>query len=152
MVKNYYWPTFYHDVKTYIQGYDVYLAFKAACHKLYGNLYLLPMLTYCWKDLLINFVTGLPLFANWKGNNYNSILVIVKRLNKIVYYKPVKVIINTLGLADMIIDVVGRYYNLPDFIISDQRAIFTSKFWFLLYYFLGIKQYLSIVFHPQPDG
>ena len=88
----------------------------------------------------MDFVTGLPLSSDWKGDSYNSILIIVDRLTKIVYYKPVKVIINVLGLVEVIIDVVVQHHGLPDSIISDQEAIFTSKFWFSLCYFLGVKQ------------
>ena len=86
----------------------------------------------------MDFVTGLPLSSDWKGDSYNSILVIVKRLTKIVYHEPVKVTINALGQAEVIIDVVVRHHGLPDSIISDRGAIFTSKFWSLLCYFLGI--------------
>ena len=76
----------------------------------------------------MDFVTGLPLFTDWKGNSYDSILVIVDRLTKMVHYEPVKITINAPGLAEVIIDVVLRYHGLPDFIISNQGAIFTSKF------------------------
>ena len=76
----------------------------------------------------MNFVTKLPLFSNWKGNNYNFILVIVDQLTKIVHYKPVKVTINAPELAKVIIDVVIQYHGLPDSIISNQGAIFMSKF------------------------
>ena len=96
----------------------------------------------------MNFVTGLPLFADWRGNNYDSILVIVDRLTKMVHYEPVKVTINVPRLVEVIIDVVVRYYNFPDSIISDWGAIFTSKFWPSLCYFLGIKRQLSTAFHP----
>ena len=89
---------------------------------------------------MMDFMTGLPLSADWKGDSYDSILVIVDRLTKMVYYEPVKITINAPGLAKVIIDVVVPYHGLPDFIISDWRAIFTSKFWSSLCYFLGIKQ------------
>ena len=69
-----------------------------------------------------------------------------------VYYEPVKVTIDAPGLAEVIIDVVVQYYGLPDSIISDRGAIFTSKFWFSLCYFLDIKRQLSTTFHPQIDG
>ena len=69
-----------------------------------------------------------------------------------VYYKPVKVTIDTSGLAEVIIDVVVRHHSLPDSIISDRKAIFTSKFWSSLCYFLDIKRRLSTAFHPQTDG
>ena len=69
-----------------------------------------------------------------------------------VYYEPVKVIINTLGLAKIILDVVIRYHGLFNSIVSDQGSVFTSKFWLLLCYFFKIKQKLSTAFHPQTDG
>ena len=100
----------------------------------------------------MDFVTGLPLFADWKGDSYDSILVIVDRLTKMVHYEPVKVTIDAPGLAEVIIDVVVRHHGLPDSIISNRGAIFTSKFWSSFYYFLGIKRRLSTVFHPQTDG
>ena len=56
-----------------------------------------------------------------------------------MHYKPVKVTINAAKLAEVIINVVVQHHSLSNFIISDRGAIFTSKFWFLLYYFFGIK-------------
>ena len=56
-----------------------------------------------------------------------------------VYYKPVKFIIDAFVLAEVIIDVVVKHYDLLNSIVSDQGPVFTSKFWSLLYYFLGIK-------------
>ena len=96
----------------------------------------------------MDFVTGLPLSSNWKSASYNSILVIVDRLTKMVYYKPVKVTINALGLAEVIIDMVVQHHSLPDSIISDRGAIFTSKFWSSLCYFLRVKRRLSTAFYP----
>ena len=40
----------------------------------------------------MDFVIGLPISTDWKGNSYNSTFVIIHLLIKIVYYKPVKVI------------------------------------------------------------
>ena len=80
----------------------------------------------------MDFVTGLPLFADWKDDSYDLILVIVDRLTKMVHYEPVKVTIDAPGLAEVIIDMVVRHHGLPASIIRDQRAIFTFKFWSLL--------------------
>ncbi len=60
--------------------------------------------------------------------------------------------IDTPTLAKVIIEVVVRYHSLLDSIISDWDSIFTSKFWFLLCYFLGIKQKLFTAFYLQTDG
>ncbi len=67
----------------------------------------------------MDFVTGLPISANWKGNSYDSILVIVDRLTKMVHYVPVKVMIDALGLAEVIINVVVRHHGVPESIVTD---------------------------------
>ena len=54
----------------------------------------------------MDFVTGLPISTNWKGDRYDSVLVIIDRLIKIIHYKPVKVTINVPALAEVILDVV----------------------------------------------
>ena len=100
----------------------------------------------------IDFVIDLPILTDWKGNSYNSILVIVDWLTKMVHYKPVKVIIDAPGFAEIIINVVVRYHRLPDLIVTNRKSLFILKFWSLLYYFLNIKRKLLTAFHPQTDG
>ena len=100
----------------------------------------------------MDFVTGLPISTNWKGDSYDSILVIVDRLTKMVPYKPVKITINAPGLAKVIIDVAVCHHSLPDSIVTNRGSLFTSKFWSLLCYFLGIKHWLSTVFHLKTDS
>ncbi len=152
IAQKYYRPIFRRNVEIYVTGCDVYLALKAVKYKPYGDLQLLPVPMHRWKDLSIDFVTGLPISINWKGDTYDSILVIVDRLTKMVHYEPVKVTTDASGLAEVILDGVVRHYDLPDSIVSDRGLVFTSKFWSLLYYFFGIKRWLSTAFHPQTDG
>ncbi len=71
---------------------------------------------------------------------------------KMVYYKPVKVIINTLGLRKIIINLVVHPHGIPKLIITDWGLLFRSKFWSLLCYFLGIKKRLSPAFYLQTDS
>ncbi len=102
---------------------------------------------YGWKNLSIDFVTRLLVSTYWKDETYNSILVIVNKFMKMVYYEWVKIIINTPGFAEVIIKAVVRHHDLLDSIVSNQSSVFTSKFWSLLYYFLGIKRKLSSAFY-----
>ena len=146
--RKYYWPSLQKDIEAYVKGCDVCLGSKAVRHKPYGDLQSLPVPTHRWKDLSMDFVTGLPISTDWKGDSYDSILVIVDRLTKMVHYEPVKVTINAPGLAEVILDVVVRHHGLPDSIVSDRGSLFTSKFWSSLCYFLGIKRRLFITFHP----
>ena len=65
----YYWPSLRKNVEAYIKGCDVCLALKAVRHKPYGVLQALPVPTHRWKDLLIDFVTELPISTDWKGQH-----------------------------------------------------------------------------------
>ena len=100
----------------------------------------------------MDFVTELPILTDWKGKSYDLILVIIDRLTKMVYYKPMKITIDAPGLAEVIINVVVQHHGLPDSIITNWNFLFMSKFWFSLCYFLGIKKKLSTTFHPQTDS
>ncbi len=100
----------------------------------------------------MDFVTGLPISADWKGDSYDLILVIVDRLIKKVYYELVKVTIDTPGLVEVIIDVVIYHFGVPELIVTDRDSLFISKFWSLLCYFLSIKRKLFTAFHPQING
>ena len=54
----------------------------------------------------MDFVTGLPVFTNSKGDTYDLILVIIDRLIKMVQYKPVKVTIDIAGLIEVILNII----------------------------------------------
>ncbi len=119
IARKYYWPTLRSDVEAYVIGCDVCLGLKLVRHKPYGDLQSLPVPTHRWKDLFMDFVTGLLVSTNWKAKTYDSILVIVDKLTKMVYYEPVKVTIDAPSLAKVIIEVVVRHHGLPDSIVSD---------------------------------
>ncbi len=76
----------------------------------------------------MDFVTGLPISTNKKGDSYNSILVIIDRLTKMVYYEPVKVTIDIPGLTEVIINVVVCHHGVLESIVIDQSLLFISKF------------------------
>ena len=100
----------------------------------------------------MDFITSLPILTDWKGDSYDSIFVIVNQLIKMVHYKLVKIVIDAPDLIKVIINIIIRYYSLPDLIVTNRRLLFTLKFWSSLYYFLGIKQKLFTAFHSQTDG
>ena len=69
-----------------------------------------------------------------------------------IYYKFVKVTVNTPSVAEIIIDVIMRYHGFPNLIVTNQKLFFTSKFCLLLCYFFDIKRELSTAFYPQIHG
>ena len=97
---------------------NICLALKAVKYKLYSDLQSLLILIHYWNDLWIDFVTGLSILTDWKENIYDLILVIVNRLTKMIFYKSVKVTIDALDLAKVIINLVIRHHNFPNLIVT----------------------------------
>lgn len=56
------------------------------------------------NELSMDFVTGLPIFTDWKGDIYDLILAIVGRLTKMVHHELVHITIDASGLAEPILD------------------------------------------------
>ena len=100
----------------------------------------------------MDFVMDLPVLVDCKSDTYDSILVIVDRLTKMVYYELVKITINAPGFVEVIINMVVCHHGLLNSIVTNRGSLFTSRFWSSLCYFLGIQRRLSTVFHPQTDG
>ena len=69
----------------------------------------------------MDFVIRLPVLTNWKDKSYNSILVIIAWLIKIVYYEPIKITINILKLAEVIFNIVVWHHDLFNSIVFDKN-------------------------------
>jgi len=100
-----------------------------------------------WMHILADFITKLPL-----AQEYDSILVVVNRLTKIVYFIPTTEKMSAEGLARLFRDNVWKLYGLPKSIISDRGPQFVIGLMQELNEMLGIKSKLSMVFYPQTDG
>lgn len=71
-------------------------------------------------------------------------------LTKIIYYKLIKVMINLLNLADVIISIVIYYHNNFKSIILDQGFLFILKFFFSIILFLKYqKEYIDRFLHSN---
>lgn len=106
ITQKYHWLTLYHNVEAYIISCNIWLTLKIVWPKLYSNFQSLQVFTHEWKNLLIDFVMELPISTNWKSDTYNSILVIINRFIKMLYYKSIKVTIDISGLVKIILDVI----------------------------------------------
>jgi len=100
-----------------------------------------------WMHILVDFITKLPL-----AQGYDSILVVVDRLTKMVHFIPTTEKTSAEGLARLFRDNVWKLHGLPESIISDRGPQFTAGLMRELNKMLGIKSKLLIAFHPQTDG
>ncbi len=95
----------------------------------------------------MDFITDLP-----TSLGYDSILTVVDRHSKAVILSPCHKTITAEQTSQLLIDNVWKCTGFPLTIISNRGPQFaaqvTQEFWRKL----GIKQKLSIAFHPQTDG
>jgi len=74
-----------------------------------------------WAHILVDFITKLPL-----AHKYDSILVVVNRLTKIVYFILTTEKTLAEGLARLFRDNVWKLHGLPESIISDRGPQFVA--------------------------
>jgi len=85
------------------------------------------------------------------AQGYDSILVVVDRLAKMVHFIPITKKTSAEGLARLFRDNVWKLHGLPKSIISNRGPQFTVGLMRELNEMLGIKSKLSKVFYPQTD-
>jgi len=74
-----------------------------------------------WAHILVDFITKLPL-----AHKYNSILVVVNRLTKMVYFIPTTEKTLAEGLVRLFRDNMWKLHGLSESIISDRRPQFVA--------------------------
>jgi len=100
-----------------------------------------------WMHISADFITKLPLVQG-----YDSILVVVDRLTKMVYFIPTTEKISAEELARLFRDNMWKLHGLPESIISDRKPQFMAELMRELNQMLGIESKMSTAFHPQTDG
>jgi hypothetical protein len=100
-----------------------------------------------WQIISLDLITGLP-----ESQGYNSILVVIDRLSKLLHAIPTNDTLSSEGLARLFRDYVWKHHGLPEQVISDRGPQFVSGFLKELYNVLGIQMAASTAYHPQTDG
>lgn len=145
VIWKYSWPSVWANIKVYVKVYNICLTLKWSSPAFWRLLVVAHSDTSI-KKFFNRFYNGFANLFRLKKNTYNSILVLVDQLTKIIYYKTVKIMIDAVKLAKVIIDVIVWYYGLLDLIIMDRSLLLNSKLGSLFCYFLWIKRGLFITF------
>jgi hypothetical protein len=78
----------------------------------------------------MDFMGALPkLTKETRGKDFNIIMIIVNRLTKYAYFKPIITNIIIPETAKIFIEKIITQYRQPDRITLDQDKLFMSKFW-----------------------
>ena len=107
------------EVKQYMEGYDSYQRNKNCTEQPVGKLMPNSIPEKPWMHILAEFITKLPL-----AQGYNSILVVVDQLTKMVYFIPTTEKTSVEGLAKLLGIMCGSYivYRKVSYQIEDPNS------------------------------
>jgi len=146
VTQNFWWPGVTKEVKRYVEGCNSCQRNKNHTEQPAGKLMPNLIPEKPWIHISADFITKLPI-----AQGYNSILVVVDRLMKIVHFIPTTEKTLAEGLARLFRDNVWKLHRLPESIILDRGLQFAAGIMWELNRMLGIESKLSIAFHPQTD-
>jgi len=146
VTRNFWWPGITKEMKRYVEGCDTCQCNKNRTEQPAGKLMPNSILEKPWTHISADFITKLPL-----AQGYDSILVVVDRLTKMVHFISTTEKTSAEGLARLFRDNVWKLHGLPESIISDRGLQFAAGLMKELNRMLGIKSKLSTAFHPQTD-
>jgi hypothetical protein len=146
--QHYWWTKMKIEIARNVAKCDTCRRVKAIHMKTAGPLQSLPILTWKWEDISLDFIVGLPRTA--KG--FDSIWVIIDWLTKIAHFLPIKTDHPVAVYAQLYIARILSLHGVPKTIVSDRGPQFVSKFWEELHKSLGTKLLHSSAYHPQTSG
>ena len=147
VARNYWWPGISRYIASYVQSCDSCNRTKTFPAKPSGKLMPTQIPKDIWQIITVDLITGLP-----DSQGYNSIMVVVDRLSKMIHAIPTTERLSSEGMARLFRDHVWKLHGLPEQIISDRGPQFVSGFMRELNKLLGIKTAASTAYHPQTDG
>jgi hypothetical protein len=110
-------------------------------------LQLLPIPLAIWRDIIMDFIVGLP-----KSRNKSFIMVVVNCISKYSHLCALKHPFMTSTVAQIFMDNIFKLHDMPHSIVSDKDATFTSNFWKEFFRLQGTQLHLNTAYHPQNDG
>lgn len=146
--RDYSWPRMRETVETYVRGCDACQRHKSANQKPPGLLHPLPIPEASWETITMDFIGPLPKTKT----GYDSIVVFVDKLTKMVHYSPAHIKDTAVDIAKIFIKDIFKLHGLPRTIISDRDTRFTGHFWRSVFRTLGTRLAMSTAFHPETDG
>jgi hypothetical protein len=121
----YWWTRMKREIAKYISECDTCQRIKASHLKVVGTLQPLPIPSWTWEDICMDFIVGLPNTSR----HHNSIWAIVDRLTKSTHFLPVHTTHRTKKYAEIYIDQIVRVHGILRTIVSDRGAPFVARFW-----------------------
>jgi hypothetical protein len=120
----YWWTMMKREIAKYVSECDTCQRIKASHLKVVGTLKPLPIPSWKWEDLNMDFIVGLPNTSR----HHDSIWVIVDSLTKTAHFLPVHTTHKAEKYAEIYIDHVVRLHGIPSTIVLDRGAPIVACF------------------------
>lgn len=143
----FYWSTLRQDVGRWVRECVTCQEVKGETVRKPGLLQPLQVSSEPWKDIAMDFITGLP-----KSLGYEVIWVVVDRFSRYAHFVTPQHPISAKSLALSFFDHIYRLHGLPESIVSDRDPLFVNEFWQTLFKIVGTRLCMSTSYHPQSDG
>ena len=148
--RKFFWPGSSQDVRRFVKNCDVCGRTSIWRDKKKGLLKPLPVPNQIWREISMDFITGLP---DSGPDKTNILLVITDRLSKGIILIPIsRKFFDAEGLAKVFLQYYVPHHWIPKSIVSDRGPQFVNAFWSLICEQLNINQRLSTAYHPETDG
>jgi hypothetical protein len=144
---DFWWPSLAKDVRAYVDGCPTCQKTKPLHQKPHGLLAPNEIPNGYWEIISCDFIVDLP-----RSRGFDSIMVCVDRLSKMVRLIPCNKTISSEAAAKKFRDHVWKDFGLPSRIISDRGSTFVSNFTRALNALLGITENFSTTRRPQTNG
>jgi hypothetical protein len=142
--QHFWWTRMKREIAKYVSECDTCQRVKASHLKASGTLQPLPIPSWKWEDISMDFIVGLPNMSQ----KHDSIWVIIDRLTKMAHFLPVHTTYSVKKYAEIYLDQIFQLHGVPKTIISDQGTQFIARFWEQLQSALGNKLIQSSAYHP----
>jgi hypothetical protein len=123
--QNFWWTRMKRAIAKYVSECDTYQRVKASHLKVSGTLLPLPIPSWKWEDISMDFIVGLP----DTSQKHDSVWVIIDRLTKTAHFLPVHTTYTAKKYAEVYLDQILCLHGVPKTIISDRGAQFIARFW-----------------------
>ncbi|KAJ9534862.1 hypothetical protein QJQ45_017255 [Haematococcus lacustris] len=143
------WPGMRKDVEDYVRQCDACQRNKPSTRLKAGKLQPLSIPGRRWESISMDMIVKLP---NSGKQNYDSIMVYVDRLSKMVHLVPTHEAISAADAARLFYREVVRLHGLPASVVSDRGPIFNSQYWRHVCELCHTQLCMSSAYHPETDG
>jgi hypothetical protein len=121
----YWWTRMKREIAKYISKCDTCQRVKASHLKIAGTLQPLPIPSWKWEEICMDFIVGLPNTSR----HHDSIWVIVDRLTKTAHFLLVHTTHKTEKYAEIYVDQIVCLHGILKTVVSDRGALFVARFW-----------------------